>query len=169
MKKWKNAIQRICADSKKCARGIDRHSAIPRSAEHISRCWLGGVSCTGEPKVTVPCIEMLTSLDRDITWQDAALKCVAHCQMGCYYGMWFESPCVKDTELTNGAGAAKVICPVPLLLAAIVLCLLCRLGCFSNDPPQERSRQEPLERDSTAETATLAGKSMKDASDSSYP
>jgi hypothetical protein len=148
---------------------IDRHSAIPRSAEHISRCWLGGVSCTGEPKVTVPCIEMLTSLDRDITWQDAALKCVAHCQMGCYYGMWFESPCVKDTELTNGAGAAKVICPVPLLLAAIVLCLLCRLGCFSNDPPQERSRQEPLERDSTAETATLAGKSMKDASDSSYP
>ena len=56
----------------------------------------GGETCTGEPKVTVPCIEMLTSLDRDITWQDAALKCVAHCQMGCYYGMWFESPWVAS-------------------------------------------------------------------------
>lgn len=38
--------------------------------------------------------------------------------------MWFESPCVKDTDFTNGAGAAKVFCPVPLLLLAIVLCLL---------------------------------------------
>ncbi len=132
----------------------------------------GGETCTGEPKATVPCIELHTSIARDATWQEAALKCMVHCQKGCYYGMWFESPCVKDTDFTNGAGAAKVFCPVPLLLLAIVLCLLGGLrSCFCNgattSPPQ--NQQETLGRDSTAETATLAGRSMKDASDSSYP
>ena len=83
-----------------------------------------------------------------------------------------ETDLEKLDGITNGAGAAKVFCPVPLLLLAIVLCLLGGLrSCFCNgattSPPQ--NQQETLGRDSTAETATLAGRSMKDASDSSYP
>eukprot|EP01046_Picozoa_sp_COSAG06_P025850 COSAG06_NODE_2194_length_7378_cov_25.108119_4_plen_115_part_00 len=86
-----------------------------------------------------------------------------HSELAAFPGYAFVTGCTA-----HGGGWVWVIVVVASALtvgAAVVHCR-CKDKVADAKPQQD---EESVARDSTAETATLAGKSMKQASDTSYP